>query len=554
MKARTEDRNHSGRVEGLVARPLPGTSRELAWTGEGLAVGFLGLVRQAKVRLCGTKRNASHPVRRLQLVPGIVLLLVVAAPAFAQPAAHRPIRVVMDDNYPPFVFRDGEGKLQGILVDEWRLWERQTGIKVELHALDWDEALRRMKAGEFDVIDTVFKTRERTAYWDFSKPYARIKVPVFFRKEISGIAGLKSLKGFPVAVKAGDAAADLLKQNGITTLLLFTNYEAIVEAAKEHKVNVFVVDEPPALYFLHKLGLQDEFRQSDPVSVGQFRRAVHKGNTALLKAIEAGFAALDPAELKQIEEKWYGKAVGGHPGLRYLGYAAVAGLLLVVGLVVWNLTLNRLVRPPHGRPCAASTAPCACSRECNQLLVRATDETELLQAVCRLVVEAGGYRMAWVGFAEQDEARSVRPVAQAGFEAGYLETANITWADTERGRGPTGTAIRTGQPVIARNILTDPVFAPWRQGALERGYAASATLPLKRDERVLGALMVYAAEPDTFDAGEVELLTQLAGDLAYGISALRTRARAEAGGGGERGGAAAAGEHYRVSAGCNLCH
>ncbi len=101
---------------------------------------------------------------------------------------------------------------------------------------------------------------------------------------------------------------------------------------------------------------------------------------------------------------------------------------------------------------------------------------------------------------------------------------NATWRDDERGRGPTGTAICTGQAVIARNLLTDPAFGPWRQTALQRGYAASATLPLKRDGRVLGALMVYAAEADTFDGDEVELLTQLAGELGYAITALRTHA------------------------------
>ncbi|HEY5911502.1 MAG TPA: GAF domain-containing protein [Verrucomicrobiae bacterium] len=162
--------------------------------------------------------------------------------------------------------------------------------------------------------------------------------------------------------------------------------------------------------------------------------------------------------------------------------------------------------------------------ECHQVLVRARSESSLLEAICRLAVEAGGYRMSWVGFAEPDEAKTVRVVAQAGFEAGYLEQANISWSDTERGRGPTGRAIRSGQPVIARHILTEPAFAPWRQAAIERGYAASAALPLKREEDVLGALMVYATEPDTFDVDEVGLLTQLADDLAYGINALRTRA------------------------------
>jgi PAS domain S-box-containing protein len=169
--------------------------------------------------------------------------------------------------------------------------------------------------------------------------------------------------------------------------------------------------------------------------------------------------------------------------------------------------------------------------ECNQALVRAPDEATLLTDICHRLVEHGGYRMAWVGLAEQDEAKSVRPVAQAGFEAGYLDTVNITWADTERGRGPTGTAIRTKQPAIARNILTDPAFEPWRQAASQRGYVNSAALPLICDGCVLGALTVYAADLDTFNAGEMELLAELAGDVGYGITSLRARAerkRAEA--------------------------
>ena len=162
--------------------------------------------------------------------------------------------------------------------------------------------------------------------------------------------------------------------------------------------------------------------------------------------------------------------------------------------------------------------------ECNQALVRANSETELLQAVCRIVVEHGGYRMAWVGFAEQNDAKSVRPVAQAGSEAGYLDTLGVIWADTERGRGPTGTAIRTGQPVIARDIPTDPSFGPWRAEAAQRNYNSSVAFPLLSGERAFGVLSVYAAESDAFNEEEVALLGELVGDLGYGITALRTRA------------------------------
>jgi GAF domain-containing protein len=133
-------------------------------------------------------------------------------------------------------------------------------------------------------------------------------------------------------------------------------------------------------------------------------------------------------------------------------------------------------------------------RRCSQARVRTRDEAALLQEVCRIIVEVAGYRLCWVGYAEQDEARTVRPVAQAGYEAGYLQTVRVTWADTERGRGPTGTAARTGRPSVFREAATDPRFAPWRAEALARGYGSVLGLPLHADSTRLGALTVYAAE------------------------------------------------------------
>jgi PAS domain S-box-containing protein len=161
--------------------------------------------------------------------------------------------------------------------------------------------------------------------------------------------------------------------------------------------------------------------------------------------------------------------------------------------------------------------------QCNNVLVHAGEELELLHEICRIIVEAGEYRLAWVGFAEEGEEKAVRPVAQAGYERGYLEGLNITWADTERGRGPTGTAIRTGTLCIAKDIVNDACFSPWRKEALKRGYASSIALPLIADDRVFGALNIYAAEPDAFDQEESSLLMELANNLAFGIVALRTR-------------------------------
>jgi signal transduction histidine kinase len=160
---------------------------------------------------------------------------------------------------------------------------------------------------------------------------------------------------------------------------------------------------------------------------------------------------------------------------------------------------------------------------CHQALIRATNEAELLNEVCRIIVEVGGYCMAWVGYAERDAKKSIRPMAQQGFDAGYVEHLRLTWADKERGRGPTGRATREGTPVICHDIQNDPYFAPWREEAGRRGYASVLGLPLNEAD-TFGALTIYAREANAFDDEEIALLLGLANDLAYGITALRARA------------------------------
>lgn len=281
----------------------------------------------------------------LRLLAAFLLVSICPAAPGQQPAPLRKIRVVMDDNYPPYAFRDGAAELQGIIIDQWRAWEKKTGVAVEIHGMDWSEAIAHMKAGEFDVIDTIFDTAERATYLDFSKPYATLEVPIFFRATIAGITDLASLKGFPVAAKKGDATAQILQARGVAPLVLYNNYEAIINAAGERKVNVFVADKPPALYFLHKQGMEAEFRMTEPISVGKFHRAVRKGNAGLLQLIDNGFDAVEKTEFSRIEKKWFGQTLSrGARYLRYLGYTALGGVALVTLLVGWNWVLTRQVK------------------------------------------------------------------------------------------------------------------------------------------------------------------------------------------------------------------
>ena len=159
----------------------------------------------------------------------------------------------------------------------------------------------------------------------------------------------------------------------------------------------------------------------------------------------------------------------------------------------------------------------------SRAMMHAVDEQKYLEEVCRNFVRDCGYELVWIGFAEDDENKSVRPLAQAGFEEGYLDTLNISWADNERGRGPTGTAIRTKKPCICADMLTDQNFLPWRKEAIKRGYASSVVLPLVIDKKAFGAISIYSKEPNSFDEEEVELLFELANDLSNGISSIRLR-------------------------------
>jgi len=161
--------------------------------------------------------------------------------------------------------------------------------------------------------------------------------------------------------------------------------------------------------------------------------------------------------------------------------------------------------------------------DCNEVIVRIDDEQELMEEICRVIVEVGCYLLAWVGLAENDEHKTVRPAAHAGFETGYLEKARISWADTKRGRGPTGAAIRTGKVQFGRDYLHDPSLAPWRKDAIKRGFRSSIALPLRERDAVLGALTIYASTEDAFGDPQAKILGELADDLAFGLVAARTR-------------------------------
>nr|WP_281357682.1 EAL domain-containing protein [Aromatoleum diolicum] len=161
----------------------------------------------------------------------------------------------------------------------------------------------------------------------------------------------------------------------------------------------------------------------------------------------------------------------------------------------------------------------------NRVLLRCTDEAELLAEMCRAVVELGGYRLAWVGYAQNDPEKTIVPMAHAGFNDGMFEKLRMTWADTPDGQIPPAIAIRTRKPCVRLDFATDPRFAAFRQGAHRRGLNASSTFPLIVDGEVIGTLDIVASEVDAFGDDELAVLNELSADLSFGISNLRMRLR-----------------------------
>ena len=280
----------------------------------------------------------------------LLTFLLVLWPLGAAAAESRPpLRVVLDDNYPPYAFRSDDGLLQGILPELWALWEQRSGQPVELIATDWGRAKAIMHQGSAEVIDTIFRTAERDKIYDFSPPYARLEVAIFFDESISGIAGPQSLSGFTVGVKDGDACIDYLTERKVNDLRRYPNYQAMIEAASKQRLRVFCMDLPPAQYLLGRHGIIERFRRSPTLYTGELHRAVKKGDLATLAKVNGGFAAISAPERQAIEDKWLGTELP-HPWLIFLHrYWLVLFVTVITALTLLSLATFALRRQVANR-------------------------------------------------------------------------------------------------------------------------------------------------------------------------------------------------------------
>ena len=262
----------------------------------------------------------------------------------ASPATPRVIHVVGADNYPPYLFRDEDGRPTGLVADEWALWEKKTGVHVDLQPVDWSDALRRVSDGQAEVIDTIFWSSERARTMDFTAPFADVREPIYAESGVKGLVDLHSLRGFHVAALSGDVCIDRLRAGGITLIDTYPSYQSLIASAVAGGPKIFCMDGPSAEYFLYKANASQRFREAFVMYYGHMHRAVRRGDSATLALIEKGFDQISPAEKTTMEDKWFGAPLAGARWLHAIVVTAGVLALAAVLAVLWGLVLRRAVR------------------------------------------------------------------------------------------------------------------------------------------------------------------------------------------------------------------
>jgi diguanylate cyclase (GGDEF)-like protein/PAS domain S-box-containing protein len=158
--------------------------------------------------------------------------------------------------------------------------------------------------------------------------------------------------------------------------------------------------------------------------------------------------------------------------------------------------------------------------ECGRVLVRSTDERQLFDEVCEIISGPAGYHGCWIGLAENDADKTIRPVASGGRSKDAIRQVKLSWGNNEYGNGPAGRAIRTGSAQLVSDAARD---ASWRKELTLRSIRSALALPIRESGRVIGVLTIVSAETDTFDGEEVDMLHRLVADISYGVAALRSR-------------------------------
>jgi PAS domain S-box-containing protein len=452
--------------------------------------------------------------------------------------AGRPaIRVGLESGYAPYSFVGPDGRPSGIAVDHLRLLEQRTGLGFEVTATaDLSSLLEMARRGEIDLLPSLMRTPERDLYLDFTRPYFASPAVLVVAKGREGPERIEAMGSYRIAVGSGYAVEGFLRERhpGLQLVPAPNDAEAL-RLLLSGAVHGAVIDLASLSWILTTTGIQGLRVLGDVGFTYELSFAARSGMPQLQRVLDAALRDIPPADSQRIRDEWVRVEIGPR-GVdprtwAWLAFSVVGAVLLALTVFGVNWAMRRVVERRTQELERTRRTLLMLTRSIEAIL-RASTEEELFAGVCRVIVETGGYRMCWAGVAGNDERKTVRPVAHAGIDDGYLEVIDVVWADVPAGRGPTGTAIREGRVVVGYYFADEDALTPWKSEALRRGYASATALPISFGGETVGALSMYSGTVAPVGEEELRFLRQLADDVAFGVQALRqrtARVRADAG-------------------------
>lgn len=246
-------------------------------------------------------------------------------------------------DYRPFIFLDEDGNSKGLIIDYWRKWSEKTGITVKFLPYDFSTCIEKVKNREADIIGGIYYSDKRDDFLDFSEPFYGIETSIFIWEKLY-ITKIEELEGIQVAVVKGDYAEAYAEENlPFLNLKKYALYEDVVKDAVNGKISCFILDKPPALYYLARYDALEKFRDFKELYTMYLRGGVSEGNSDLVQYINKGISSITEDEIKFLEKKWHVYTKKEIPGWVFELFFTILIVLIILSLLINSVYLKKQV-------------------------------------------------------------------------------------------------------------------------------------------------------------------------------------------------------------------
>lgn len=444
------------------------------------------------------------------------------------------VRVGVYENEPK-IFTNARGIPSGIFIDLLKAVAERENWQLTYVPCQWEDCLKKLEAGGIDLMPDVAYSDEREHSFDFhstpalyswSQAYRRKDIEIssildFNGKRISLLGGgiqektlVNMLAGFNVEAQLIRTRtmeeAFRMTQSGMADVAITNQYFGDFHKDGFNLAETPIIFQPSRLYFATAKGRRHDLLDKIEKYLSEWQNTA---NSPYFKIIK----------------RWGGQVQNTFiPGVFWWGLIAVVGIMLlaVLGMEILRREIRSRTRElsVSNEKLQRITRLYSALSQCNKAIVHCVDETELFPLICRIPVEYGGMKMAWVGKVDE-QAKQVIPAAWYGSGTEYLENLNIS-TDTgdPTGRGPTGIALRENRPFWCQDFANDPVTAPWHEQGAHYGWGSSASIPLSCRNKVVGLLTLYASETNAFDEPARNLLIEMGMDISFALDRFTSEA------------------------------